>query len=203
MFLIMGMKVRLRPLDDGTFHCPRCGADRRYQRLEARRWFTIFFIPIIPLKQLGAIVRCESCSGQFDERVLAAPTSADFATGLLTAMRATVAAFLALRDTPPAVAAAMDAVRATGMPGFGDADLTWDRQTDAATKARDAVSAVGPGLEPVGRERFLTTAMRVPLADGQLGSDAVELAQQVGAWLGMTRANVDGVIAQIRADQTS
>jgi hypothetical protein len=197
----MGMKVRLRPLDGGTFHCPRCGADRRYQRLEARRWFTIFFIPIIPLKQLGTVVQCESCSSQFDERVLAAPTSADFATGLVTAMRATVAAFLALRDAPRSVAAATDAVRTSGMPGFGDADLTWDRQTGAATKARDAVSAIGTGLEPMGREHFLTTALRVPLADGPLASDAVELAQQVGAWLGMTRANVDGVIAQIRADQ--
>ena len=193
----------MRPLDDGTFHCARCGADRRYRRFEARRWFTIFFLPVIPMKRLGIVVRCESCGTQYDERSLAAPTSADLAAGLVTAMRATVAAFLGVRNTPRTVAAAIEAVRASGMPGYGDADLTWDRQTTAGDRARDAVTAIGAGLEPLGRERFLANALRVPLADGPLGADAVELAQQVGRWLGMTPAHVEGVIAQVREGQTS
>ena len=45
-------------------------ATARYRRLEARRWFTVFFIPVIPLKQLGTVVQCDSCGGQFGDDVL-------------------------------------------------------------------------------------------------------------------------------------
>lgn len=203
MFLIMGMKVKLRAVGDGTFHCPRCGGDRHYRRMQARRWFTVFFVPVIPLKELGTLVQCDACGGQFAEDVLQAPTTADLNAALVTAMRATVLAFLTLGDTPRAVAAAMEAVRGAGLPGYGDADLAWDRQTDAGARVQAAVAAVGPGLEPLGRERFLTAALRVPMADGALSAEATELGRRVGAWLGLTAANVEGVLALVRADQAS
>lgn len=203
MFLIMGMKVKLKAIGDGTFHCPRCGGDRHYRRMQARRWFTIFFVPVIPLKELGTVVQCDSCGGQFSEAALSTPTTADLDAALVNAMRATVLAFLALRDTPRSMAAAMEAVRGAGMPGYGDADLAWDRQTDAGARAQLAVAAMGPSLEPLGRERFLTGALKVATADGELTPESAELGRRVGAWLGLTSANTEGVLAQVRSGQAS
>lgn len=199
MFLIMGMKVKLKAIGDGTFHCPRCGGDRHYRRLQARRWFTVFFIPVIPLKELGTVVQCDSCGGQFTEAVLQAPTSVDLAAAHVDAMRAAAFAFLLLRDTPAAAQAAMRAVRDAGLPGYGDADLTWDRQTRADQRVDERVGAVGPLLEPVGRERFLEGCLRIGLAEGDLTADSIALAHRVGAALGLTRANVDGVVAHVAA----
>ena len=62
MILIWGWKSRLKTLSQGTFHCPHCQADRQYDQRQARRWFTIFWIPLIPLKVLGTFVECTTSS---------------------------------------------------------------------------------------------------------------------------------------------
>ena len=31
----------------GAFHCPNCGGDRAYKLKIGRRWFTLFFVPVI------------------------------------------------------------------------------------------------------------------------------------------------------------
>lgn len=203
MFLIMGMKVKLKAIGSGTFHCPRCGGDRQYRRLEARRWFTVFFIPVIPLKHLGTVVQCDSCGGQFSEDALNAPTSVDLASGVVDAMRAATFAFVLLRDTPATAQAAMKAVRTAGLPGYGDSDLTWDRQSRADAKLDERVRAVGPTLEPLGRERFLAACLDVAMADGDLNAEGTVLAQRIGAGLGLTRANVDGVVAHVASERRS
>jgi hypothetical protein len=59
--LIWGWKPRSKRLAEAEFHCPGCGVDRHYHDKQARRWFTIFFIPFIPLKVLGEYVECQTC----------------------------------------------------------------------------------------------------------------------------------------------
>lgn len=198
MFLIMGMKVKFKPLDSGTFHCPRCAGDRQYTRHQARRWFTIFFIPVIPLGTIGTVVRCDSCGGQFGEDVLTAATSADRASALADAMRAVMAALIAAaHDDGATVAAATATLREWGLPGYGDTDLAWDRQSRAHERAQALVSGVAGGLDPVRRERVLGDALRVALVDGTLSRDEDTFVRNLGSWLGLTSANIEGVIAQV------
>src|ERR1700738_4957036 len=59
MFLIWGWRSRSKVLSQGTFFCPHCGGDRQYAHKQARRWFTLFFLPVIPLKVLGEFVECQ------------------------------------------------------------------------------------------------------------------------------------------------
>lgn len=61
MLFVFGFKIRRATVEEGTFHCPTEGADRRYERIRARRWFALFFIPVIPLDRQGEHVRCRSC----------------------------------------------------------------------------------------------------------------------------------------------
>ncbi len=66
MILFFGWKVRFATVSEGQFHCPYCRADRPYERQLARRWFTLFFLPILPLKVLGEVVKCGYCHNHFD-----------------------------------------------------------------------------------------------------------------------------------------
>jgi hypothetical protein len=118
-------------------------------------------------------------------------------------MRAVALSFVLLTENAETVHAAMAAVRAWGMPGYGDTDLGWDRQSRAADRAREAVSAIGPGLDALQRERFLTDALRIALADGPVQPAEDSLVRSVGTWLGLTKANVDGVVAQVLADRAN
>ena len=70
MLLLFGIITRTKILGSGTFHCRNEGGERNYLLLEARRWFTLFFIPVIPLKVLGELVQCSSCGVQYDSAVL-------------------------------------------------------------------------------------------------------------------------------------
>ena len=50
VFYIFGLIGR------GQFHCPNCGGDRNYEHRTARRFFTLFFLPVIPLDKVGEVV---------------------------------------------------------------------------------------------------------------------------------------------------
>ena len=71
VLLIWGFKVRSKLLSAHTFFCPACGGDRGGRLLSARRWFTLFWIPLIPLKEVGDYVECDTCHGHFQTAVLA------------------------------------------------------------------------------------------------------------------------------------
>lgn len=70
MFFIVGLKSRTKTVETGRFRCPNEGADRAYRHLRARRWFTLFFIPLIPLGTQGEWVRCDSCGAQYGPDVI-------------------------------------------------------------------------------------------------------------------------------------
>ncbi len=76
MLLLFGWTTRTKTLGTGSFYCRNEGGDRTYLLLQARRWFTLFFIPLIPLKVLGDLVQCSSCGVQYDSKVLDVPTNA-------------------------------------------------------------------------------------------------------------------------------
>jgi zinc-ribbon family/Tellurite resistance protein TerB len=199
MILIFGMRVRLKHVASGTFHCPRCGVDRQYELLEARRWFTVFFLPVIPMKVLGRVLKCTSCAGQFDEKVLLLPTAADLTTSIRNAMRAVVGAVVGAQDTPAAREAATEAMRSVGMVGYGDADLAWDMQTGADAGLSERLTDLTGSLDPHGRERFLADAVRIAMADGPLSPAEVAIVERVGTGLELSRATVTGVLMELGA----
>ena len=73
MIIIFGNKVRYKTLSTGQFYCPQCKAQRDYELRQGRNWFSIYFIPIIPLNQLGEFVTCLTCGTNFQQEVLAMP----------------------------------------------------------------------------------------------------------------------------------
>ena len=70
MFFIAGLKTRNSTVDRGRFRCPNEGAERGYRHVRARRWFTLFFIPLIPLGTNGEWVRCEGCGAIYGPDVV-------------------------------------------------------------------------------------------------------------------------------------
>jgi hypothetical protein len=71
MFFVLGVKTRTSTVGQGRFRCPNEGADRPYRRLRARRWLTVFFIPLVPLDAQGEWVRCGGCAAQYGPDVIA------------------------------------------------------------------------------------------------------------------------------------
>ncbi len=68
--IIFGSRVSTTPVEYGEFECPACRSVQNYQRYKSRRWFTLYFLPVIPLDSLGEQIVCLRCSSSFDPAVL-------------------------------------------------------------------------------------------------------------------------------------
>ncbi|HSD84838.1 MAG TPA: zinc-ribbon domain-containing protein [Anaerolineae bacterium] len=73
MIVIFGNKVRYKTISTGQFSCPQCRTQRTYELRQARNWFALYFIPIIPLNTIGEFVTCLTCGTQFAQEVLSMP----------------------------------------------------------------------------------------------------------------------------------
>ncbi len=196
MLIIFGIRVFYRTIAQGTFHCRRCGGDRQYRHRVGRRWFTLFFIPVIPLNKVGEHVQCTTCRTRYVTDALSLPTTAQMQAALPAGMRAAASAMLRSGDpsSPAARQRAIEAIIGAGMPGYSEAMLDDDlRQPFEAI--RPALNQVGSQLTVQAREWYLADVIRIALADGQLTDSERLAAQAIGADLGMTQAQALGVIA--------
>ncbi len=198
MLIILGFQNFYRTLRKGVFYCRKCGGDRQYRQRAGRRFFTVFFIPIVPLNRGGAHVQCLTCKTRYVLDVLSLPTAAQMQAALPAGMRAAVVIMLSAGDPASLAArrAALAAVQSRGPAGYADADLDHDRGQPGqpGQAARAALNLVARQLTPDAREWFLAQVIQVGLADGPLTEPERRAAQLIGADLGMTQAQAIGVI---------
>jgi hypothetical protein len=196
MLIIFGLRVFYRTIAQGTFHCRRCGGDRPYRHRAGRRWFTLFFLPVIPLKSVGEHVQCKTCRTRYVTDALSQPTTAQMQAALPVGMRAAAAAMLRSGDpaNPAARQRAIDAVAGAGMRGYDEAMLDDDlaRPFEAT---RPALHRVGAQLTIQAREWYLADVIRISMVDGSLTDGERQAAVAIGLDLGMTHAQAIGVIA--------
>lgn len=196
--LIWGWKTIFRVVGNGVFSCPTCGADRNYQRRKAQRFFTLFFIPLIPVKTLGEFIRCTHCKNDFRESVLARPTAAQFSDLLQNTVRGVMVHVLRSGgwDAPGARAAAVHEIVSAGAVGYAEPNLAQDMQVVPADLSPMLASLAGQ-LPDSGREALLTGAVRVAAADGPVQPAERAVIDSVGAALGMSQVYVGGIVGSV------
>ncbi len=85
--IIFGMGPRTKTTGTGTFFCPHCRVSRNYERKEGRNYFSLYFIPLIPLGKPQTFIECSTCHVTFAAEVLSAkapPVKADLVMHLNT-----------------------------------------------------------------------------------------------------------------------
>ena len=196
MLIIWGLRVFYRTLGQGAFFCRRCGGDREYRHRTGRRYITVFFIPLIPLKPTGDHVQCLTCKSRYVTDVLRLPTTTAMQAALVSGVRALVAFMLCAGDpySPLARRRALDAVAGLGHQGYDEAVLEADLAAPADA-AWPAVVALGRQLQVEAREWYLAEAIRIAMADGPLNGSERAAAEHLAAALGLTMAQAIGVIA--------
>ena len=69
--IIFGTRGITYRKDGGRFFCPECDGEQPYDRKRVRRFFTLYFIPLIPLNLLAEYIECPRCGGTYrDPKVL-------------------------------------------------------------------------------------------------------------------------------------
>ncbi|MFC4052342.1 hypothetical protein ACFOY4_21875 [Actinomadura syzygii] len=200
--IIFGWRVVFFTLTRGTFHCPDCGGDREYRRRQGRNFFTLFFIPVIPLTKTGGeFIECDTCRGRWNPGVLNVPTTAQLAHMPAMLLRLAIAQVLRSGDYTNAAARAraVGVVQQAGDAGYDDAGLTADLGRPFE-EVRVEMGNAASALAPEARESILRAAAEIALIDGQLSVSEEETLSAVGADLQLTRVQVTGVISMARQE---
>ncbi|HEY7072072.1 MAG TPA: hypothetical protein VH479_18235 [Acidimicrobiales bacterium] len=197
MLLIWGWRTRFKIVANGLFHCPSCGADRHFARKQARRWFTVFFLPLIPLKVLGEFVECQTCKKGYDERILQMPTSAALTEHLVAATREGVVQLLRVDDSPSGRAAALIALSQVSGVAWSDEILASDLVSLDVTHLPHRLRQLGEVMNEHGKEGFLASLANIAAGGGVIAAPSRQTLDAMAADLGMTPAHARGVIDQV------
>ena len=68
--IIWGTRGRQIEISSGQFHCPKCDTTRPYKRKRVAQYFTLFFIPLFQIKNLGEFIECQFCHQSYKPEVL-------------------------------------------------------------------------------------------------------------------------------------
>lgn len=73
MFIIYGWSTWDSIDSRGTFNCEECRAPQQYELHRSTTYFTLFFVPILPLRSVGGQVKCTGCGDWFSPTALSNP----------------------------------------------------------------------------------------------------------------------------------
>lgn len=196
--IIFGFKVLKKKIGEGIFYCPREGGDRNYVHRQARRWFHIFFIPIIPLNELGDYVECTSCKNTYYKDVLQGKTASQIEDVSTIAIRHVIVAML-LADgvvDPREREAALTVVSRFAQKPYGVADLDDDLANLKPANLTDNLEELGAILNEHGKENVLTASVYLAGSDGDIDRSELEVAREIGKAMTMSSAHIEGTIQQ-------
>jgi hypothetical protein len=194
----------MHTVSTGTFFCPRCNGDREYQLRGARRWFTLFFIPIFPVSgSVNPHVHCTTCQGNFAENVLNLPTTGvlrdlqgrAFKQCAVAVLKSGDATSTLARECTVRLVAERDADDAT----FDDAALDRELATSDPSQLAVYASPIAQRLNDRGCEQFFAGCAQVALADGPLTLGERDALRNLGESLNLSAAHQTGVIETLRA----
>jgi hypothetical protein len=182
----------------GVFNCPRCGRSKPYNHKSVNRWFTLYFIPVIPMGSIGAYVQCGQCGGTFGESVLSYDPEAE--TRQLYLKLRGLLMLVAMADGTPADA---DEIRAIG-DAYQEAtqtplpvgDIESDMRHASAGKIQLGPYArqLGPQLNYQGKALFMRAAFHVLCAKGPPRSDASAVIAEIAQAMKLTTEQVKQIL---------
>jgi uncharacterized tellurite resistance protein B-like protein len=201
--IIFGTRGVTYSAGEGEFHCPDCGT-QPYRKKRVRRFFTLYFIPLIPLDLLGEYVECGRCKDSYRPDVLDFnPSEADeeFEAEFQIAVKRTMV-LMALADgviDPEEVATICDVygkiAKKTVTPEAVHAEIEAARADGQGVE--EYLSGLLGSLNDSGKELVVRAAFMVAAADGEFQDDEQELLKVIGKSLQMSSAHVNGVIGEM------
>ncbi len=68
--IIFGTRNRFTTVESGEFYCPNCQQKCPYEWKRGKRYFALYFVPLIPMDNLGEFVECGHCHQLFSVDIL-------------------------------------------------------------------------------------------------------------------------------------
>jgi tellurite resistance protein len=197
--IIWGTRGVTSTSGQGRFHCPSCEGERAYKAKRLRRFFTLYFIPLIPLDIVHEWIECGQCGGTFKPEVLKYdPRARQQAARAAIVVAARRVLAIAAGASPSAArrAAAAEAHRTLFGEEWAEAELGQDLARAASAGSLEPVSSVAGEVNVAGKEAILSQAVEVARADGEVAPETARALAEAAAALGLTEAHWRGILGQ-------
>ena len=200
--IIYGTRGVTTTADSGSFNCPQCGGQSTYRHRRVRRFFTLYFIPLIPLDKLGEYVECDSCAGTFEEAVLQYDPGAEDRM-IEAAYHAAVKRVMVLMlladgiiddDEVQAIMGIYESVAKRRVSEQEVRDEIRQAQADGVGVSEYTRNLVGV-LNNNGKEFIIKAAHGVAMADGVMAPEERMLMDEIADALEITKAHYRGILA--------
>ncbi len=203
--IIFGTRGVTTTPERGNFYCPSCASENSYAHKRVRRFFTLYFIPVIPLNVLGEYIECQECKDTFRNEVLEhrpPPGSAEIEAEFQRAIkRAMVLMTLADGQVQDAEMQTMASIfgKIVGRE-LNEQDLRDEvklAQTEDQTIA-DYLRAVSPYVNNSGKEMIIKAMFHVAAADGVFEDAEKKLLADTAKALEVSSAHLNGILAELQ-----
>jgi tellurite resistance protein len=202
--IIFGTRGVTYGSEGGQFYCPDCDAREQYRHRKVRRFFTLYFIPLIPLDLLGEYVECQRCTSTYKPSILS------FDPGK-NAEREEAEFRQAMRRVLVLMMLADGVVEESELQAIGtilgkledrtverteiEAELA--RARSASTDIEHYCRSMAGYLNDSGREMVVKAALLVAAADGTIDDKERDALAKMATALNMTKAHFSGIVTEV------
>ena len=191
----------------GHFHCPSCRCQQPYKHKRVRRFFTLYFIPLIPLDSVGEYVECDTCSHTFEPEVLQYDPSAgqaEFEVQFHKAIKRVMVEMMMAdgvmdEDETNTVRNVYGQIAGSELSEEGvRAEIALAKRENKGVD--EVLTAFAGSLNDSGKEMVIRAAYLVAASDGEFQKEEQELISRIANALDMTPAHLRGTLSEMAAE---
>jgi hypothetical protein len=209
VFFIFGTEGSSSNIGAGDFFCPECNDYKQYKHIKVEKKISLFFIPIIPIEDLGHYIECQNCNSTFKTDVLDYDPKQEeenikgmYFLGSLDIMISIALADKVLKNEE------ISTIISTFKLITGDADTINNVPLkkfvlDQIDKFRrenlspiDISKSLAPNLNELGKEKVLRAAIYISKADGIIHEEEMKLLLKISEALLIPKTYANGIFAE-------
>jgi tellurite resistance protein len=208
--IIFGTRGVTYGSEGGQFYCPDCDGEKPYLHRKVRRFFTLYFIPLIPLDLLGEYIECQTCTSTYKPSVLAFDPKASQKREEAE-FRQAMRRVLVLMMLADGVVEDSEIEAIQGI--LGKLENRTVERSEIESELAKAKSAPGDlsvycksmagSLNDAGREMVVRAALLVATADGKFDDSERDALAKMATALNLSRAHYAGIVNEVLTEVPS
>lgn len=206
--IIFGTRGVKSTMKEGKFNCPQCETDRHFKHKKVTRFFTLYFIPLIPLGKVGEFVECQACKGTFIPKILdynKDAASDQFLAQYEKAMKHCMVLIM-LAD---GIIDDNEMVMVQKIVNkFGHNDITIPQLEEYVAQVQrnpedisTYLKGVTPSLNEHGKEIIIKCAMAVAASDGHVDESEIALVKEMANIMEMSGSHLKGILSDLTEEK--
>ena len=201
--IIFGTRGVKSTMSAGNFNCPQCDQRTPYRHRKVTNFFTLYFIPIIPLGRVGEYVECGQCKGTYIPRVLEnAPSNneafmAEYEKAIKHSMILMMLADGVIDEKEKEQV--LEIINEFSQNNISSPQLE-DYIVQVQKENKDVTTYlknVGPSLNEHGKETVIKCALAVAAADGHIDDSELKMISEMGKAMEMSASHLKGILSDI------